>query len=245
MNEAYRQLIQGQAAKAVAIAESTQAIGHSGLKGELREIVIHDLLRPLLPFNFGLGRGQVVSAYQQISPQMDVIGFDNRVVPPILFERQSGLVPIEATLFTVEVKSKLNAGELKKSHDAAQALSKFRYAPPVGKDNHEEGHEIEGSISYLIAFATDLKRVSEIERYEKLMCGELPSLRGICVVGKGFWFWHRLKGWVNWDFPWKFGEVGAFVAAIINRCQETALTRRQPDLLEYLLWTHSDDVSSL
>ena len=92
---------------------------HAGLKGQLREILVRELLRPLPPLDFVLATGQVVSAYGDVSDQVDIGACDRRLVPPILFESVSGVLPLEAKLFVVEVKSTLDAGELRRADAAA------------------------------------------------------------------------------------------------------------------------------
>lgn len=223
----------GQAAKAVAIAKAAQAINHNGLKGELRETVVHDLSRPLLPYNIGIGSGQIVSAENQTSKQMDVVVFDNGIIPPVLSQRQSCLFSVEAALLSIEVKSVLSLSELRKSHNAALNLATLTFAPPMGEVSYPKGHHIGGVIPYLLAFSLTLLKDNEIQRYNKILQGAMPSLHGICVVGSGFWFWSETE-WIKWEFPWEFGELSAFVTAIVNRCQWTARTRLQPDMRNYL-----------
>ena len=235
MNPLYRDLVVAQAQAAVAAAQSVKRVPHSGLKGQLREIVVRELLRPLLPYDFIIGTGQVVSAYGDVSDQLDVAACDRKVVPPILFESSCGVFPLEATLFTVEVKSTLDAVELRKSHESALKLSKFRYAPPVGSPGWEPTHEIEGVVPYLIAFDSDLTvgGKSETDRYDEIRQEVAPAVRALCVVGRGFWFWADGR-WEQWLLPYPCGEVAACIAAIINTCQRIASTRRRPDLRQYL-----------
>ena len=187
--------------------------------------------------DFVLGTGQVVSAYGETSNQLDVVVCDRNVTSPILFEASSGIFPLEATLLTVEVKSTdLTLMVLRTSHDSASKLARFRHAPPVGSHQHDTQHRIEHIIPYVLAFASDLTidGKSETKRYDEILQGAPPTVQALCVVGRGFWFWDTNK-WATWDFPFQFGEVVAFVTAIVNTCQRTAGTRRQPDLRQYIL----------
>ena len=240
MNEAYRYLFEGQAAKAVTIAKSAQAVKHNGLKGELRETVVHDLLRPFLPNSLGIGSGQIISAYNQTSRQMDVVVFDNSIVPPILSQRQSGLIPVEAALLSVEVKSKLTRDDLINSHNAALDLGKLLFAPPMEATGYPLGHDLRGVIPYLLAFDTNLGRNNETQCYDEILQGASPAVYGICIVGRGFWFWNETR-WERPDCPWEFGEIAAFIMAIISTWQRTASTRRRPDMRDYLLWHHEGE----
>ncbi len=191
VNPLYRDLVLAQAQAAVAAAGSVSRVPHAGLKGQLREIVVRELLRPLLPLDFVLATGQVVSAYGDVSDQVDIGACDRRLVPPILFESVSGVLPLEAKLFVVEVKSTLDAGELRRADAAARRLSDFRYAPPVGTAGWDPSHQIEGIVPYLIAFDSDLvpSGKSETERYTEVLQGQVPAVKGLCVANRGFWFW--------------------------------------------------------
>ena len=235
MNQLYLDLVVAQAQAAIAAASSVSRVEHGGLKGQLREIVVRELLRPLLPADYVVGTGLVVSAYREVSKQLDVVACDRRLVPPVLFESTCGIFPLEATLFTVEVKSTLNATELKAAHDSAVLLSKFQHAPPVGSTRWDPEHKIEHVVPYLLAFASDLAvdGKSEIERYDEARGSEEPALRGICVVGRGFWFWSEER-WNQWNFAVQASEIVALVASIANICQRISGTRRQPDLRAYL-----------
>src|SRR5207253_8409063 len=53
MNEVYRNLTLVRAQATVAAARAFSGVDHRGLEGHLREIVMRDLLRPLLPPNIG------------------------------------------------------------------------------------------------------------------------------------------------------------------------------------------------
>jgi hypothetical protein len=235
MHPLYRDLFLAQAQAAIAAARSVSRVPHNGLKGQLREIVVRELLRPLLPTEFVLTTGQIVSTYGDTSHQVDVAACDRRLVPPVLFEGGCGILPLEATLFALEVKSVLTLAELSKAQADARLVSAFRYAPPIGATTWPDNHHIEGVVSYMVAFDTDLAvgGKSEIARYQELLNGDAPSIRGLCVVGRGFWFYAGDKWW-EWRLPEPGGELAMMVAAIINTVQRVAGTRRQADVRHYL-----------
>jgi len=91
MNVVYRDLILARAQAAIGAAKAATGVGHSGLKGQLREIVIRDLLRPLFPSDIGLGTGEIITADNQRSRQQDIVVFDKSIVPPVLLEGTTGV----------------------------------------------------------------------------------------------------------------------------------------------------------
>lgn len=66
MHQAYQDLIVNRATQMVGAATALKNINHSGLKGQLRELVVRDLLIPVLPPGYIVGQGEIVSAYGDI-----------------------------------------------------------------------------------------------------------------------------------------------------------------------------------
>ena len=236
MHQAYQDLIVNRATQMAGAATALKSINHSGLKGQLRELVVRELLNPVLPPGYVVGQGEIVSAYGGTSNQIDVVIADRRILPAMLIDQVAGIFPIEAALMTVEVKSKLTAHELRVADASAAGVAALMHAPPVGKTAFPEGHDIEHVVPYLLAFDTDLTPggKSEVERYDEARTGKPPSILGICVVGRGFWFQDK-GAWVEWKFSIPYGEVVAFIAAVVNTCQRIASTRFQPDLRQYVI----------
>ena len=121
MNRAYHDQTLVRIKSGIAAAEAARRVTHQGLKGQLREIFIRQLLRPLLPVYIGLGTGQIISSHDKYSPQQDVVVYDTRLLPPFLADPSVGLFPIESVLYAIEVKSELNSAELRKAHQNAKS----------------------------------------------------------------------------------------------------------------------------
>lgn len=238
MNDLYRDIIYNLARRAIADATSISALLHTGIKGQLRELFVRQLLEPMLPPGYITGSGNIITAYNQVSSQLDVVVCDRRIVPPLLFQGDVGIFPVEAALCVIEVKSVLTAEELRKAHASALRNNQFKHC--VGN-----GPDIEHLVQCVFAFGTDLSPGgrSEIDRYIEINAGE-DAIRAICVVGRGYWFKYNDQ-WINGTMPGIGGEIVAFLASIANRIQLIASTRRPPDLFEYLHVVHSGDPSSL
>jgi hypothetical protein len=238
MHPVYRDLILARVQAAIGAARAARGITHNGLLGEIREILLRDLFRPLLPTDAGLGSGQLVSHTGQTSKQTDVILYDRRILPPILFQESAGLFPVDCALNTIEVKSTLTAQELRSTHNAAEELLQLDYlngyydAEDVGQDQI-----ITKCVSTLFALDSDLVDggKAEHERYAEMYTGE-PPLRAICVVGRGCWIW-RLGSWVSVAQPYELAEVVAFVSMLMNSYRDIAATRGAPRLGMFLMDT--------
>jgi hypothetical protein len=172
MNTTYRSLFVSRIAAAIGDARAATVITHSGVKGTIREILVRDLFRPLLPSDLGIGTGQVATANNELSPQQDVVIYNRRILPPVLFEETVGIFPVESVLATVEVKTMLNAGELQSAYNNAKTLHSYSYLTGRLDDNesdHPAIHTIKKAISAIFALDSDLVvgGKTEIERYKE------------------------------------------------------------------------------
>lgn len=114
MNTLFRNLFLARIAAAVAEARAAALVPHRGLKGQVLEILIRELFRPLLPADLGVGHGHIVSSVEgKESAEQDIVIYDRRLVPPVLYERSLGMFPLECSLATIEVKSRLTREELR------------------------------------------------------------------------------------------------------------------------------------
>ena len=127
MNPTYRSIFVARVAAALGAARAVESVHHTGVKGTIREVLIRDLFRPLLPADLGVGTGQIAASDGVLSPQQDVVIYSKDILPPALFEDTIGVFPVESVLATVEVKTTLTATELKSAHDAALMVQTYAY----------------------------------------------------------------------------------------------------------------------
>jgi hypothetical protein len=112
---------------------------HAATRGALYEQLIRDFLSEYLPQQFYVGTGQVVGSTLSLNPegeitsvsrQTDVVIFD-ALHHPILLPKYE-LFPIEGTLATIEVKSKLGKSELVGDEKSAGALKNIASVKSLG-----------------------------------------------------------------------------------------------------------------
>lgn len=224
MNKAFHDLLVARVAGAGAAARALGPVENSGLKGALREIVLRTLLRPLLPPYLGLGHGVVVTAFDQQSTEQDVVVFNRNTVPSLVLDEENGLFPLEAVLFSIEVKSVLTSAELSSAHEKAKGLRPLFHVP--------KGEPPEHIIPCLFAFDSDLKEKDELQRYKEIADDGPPELRAICVVGRGCWYWQGNQ-WISTQATSTYSEVLEFVAGILGVHDRVLKSRVQPNLLHY------------
>jgi hypothetical protein len=241
----YRRFALVQVERAIAMARAAASIRHPGVKGQIREILITQVLRPLLPMQIGVGTGHIICLDgKTISKQHDMVLYDRRLVAPLMFDQSLGLFPVEAVLATIEVKSTLRARALQMSDAAGAELLALGIASGYydSKTLELTTHTVIHPVSCLFAFASDLKGDdSEADRYDNLCpratdkAGQSadPHLRVICVVERGSWVWRRR--WVGAVDPEPGSEVLSFVASIIDILAPISQSRGLPQLGRYLL----------
>ena len=239
MNIQYKAMFLSRVAAAIGAAKAAAEITHAGVKGRIREILVGDLFRPLLPADVGVGTGQIITFDGNISTEQDIVIYDRRILPPALFgEGGLGLFPIECVLATVEVKTTLTAAELRSSNDSAAAIHRFKYLPGEREANSDKliQHNIRNAIATVLALNTDLSGTgkSEIDRYQELNPGPDPPLKAICVSGRCYWYFQDGK-WMHHDADSQYGETCAFIVGLFDTFSIVRVSRHQPNLAGYLL----------
>lgn len=123
----YRHAAVDKIERAIAAAIASRSLDHALFKGRLREILITELVRPFLLPQLGAITGLIVDQDGRQSNQIDVIIYDERVVPPLMLSPSEGIVPCHSVLATIEVKSRLNMTELKKAVQNARSVKVLKY----------------------------------------------------------------------------------------------------------------------
>jgi hypothetical protein len=232
-------------ATAVKNAPPPASTVHTGVQGQIREILVRELFRPLLPPDFGVGTGQLIDGCSNLSPETDIILFDRRLAPPMMLNESLGFFPIESCLFIVEVKTTLNPAELKNSHKAALRIKELDVNNLSSLPNERQDKSKYEFIRYvLFAFSSNIRRQPECLRYqtyyrkrpsEEWATRFGPPIRAFCVVGKEYSHVHGANGKEEWTGVHKSGkggeahactEVITFVGGIIKGCRSISSTRR-------------------
>ena len=185
----------------------------------------------------GIGTGQIATSNGDLSPEQDVVIYDRRILPPVLFEAILGVFPIEAVLATVEVKTELTATELASAHASASTIRMYQYLP--GEDDKATGrpvmHAIEKIINSVFALDTDLRPdgKTELQRYQEMDRSSDPVVRSICVPGRGYWYFSG--EWRHVKLDAQNSETVMFIIGLYDALARVAETRRRPRLAGYVI----------
>ena len=237
MNRPFRDLFATRIAGAIAEARAADSVPHSGVKGNVREILIRELFRPLLPANLGVGHGHIVSSVEgKVSTEQDIVIYERRLVPPVLYEGSLGMFPLECTLATIEVKSKLTRKGLRDADAKAAYIYDFKYQSGLPTaDLPAGGVLVERVACSVFALSTDILPggMTEMERYQSVPERHPEALRALCVVDRGYWF-RDGSSWRTTSQCFPFAEVAAFIAGILGLLARVVASRREPSLANYL-----------
>ena len=201
--------------------ELTGGVAHDGEKGAFREFFVSELIKAILPHHFGVGSGVAVGRDGRQSPQLDVIIFDRRRVPPILQVGERGLYPVDTVLAVCEVKSKLRAADYKQ---AGLAARHFHPAHPECLRFAHSPAGITHPLYSLFAYTSGGGKKDEPTRLKKQLPNrkDRDTIRLIAVLDKGLWLWNGKTYQAEPD-PRRVGEM--FVLHLLNRLEESAEKR--------------------
>lgn len=184
---------------AILRARSLGSEGHAGVRGKHRELLVRKILQPVLPPEVKAGSGQLINVNGALSGEVDVILYSPAIMPPALFDDANGYFPVESALYTIEVKSRLDAANVERSVSAARTIRALSQLPtgyfaPIP--------DIGGVVTFsaptplainaLFAFGSDLTSdpQSELERYRNYdeFADTAPAITVMCIVGRGYWY---------------------------------------------------------
>lgn len=245
MNDYYRTTLEIQIKKALSDAKSALQIKHPYLIGRLREIVLHQLIEPLLNNNYSIGNGKIIDYDGNISSEMDICIYSKNLHPPIFFSTKDklGLFPIESVLKTIEVKSVFNMKNLKDTFTKFNELDhKLICAPAIHDENNYAvpTHFIKPHYS-LFTFDINQKNYSPekiLEMYSNIdeNWEILPIISSICIANKG-WLCNTQQGWIHKAYDNENhtnDEIVGFLSTMINDLPRIENTRGNPQIGYYL-----------
>ena len=107
---------------------------HNVTKGEVRERVLSNFLRPILPECYGIGRGEVFSSNGGNSRQIDIVIYDAVFSIILRHDEEHLLLPCESVYGSVEVKSSLYSTDLEQAIENVRSLKTLERVSSDGLD---------------------------------------------------------------------------------------------------------------
>jgi len=155
-----RELMSASAEELWSAFRKADQFGQMGDRGDVREERLTRFLQDQLPTRFAVASGEVIDSAGNQSGQTDILVFDCVNTRPLITSGDVAMLPAEAVLASVEVKTKLTKGETDK---AVGGMVKMRAARPWDAPWAAARHEGAGAddkvprlFSTIFAYDTDL-----------------------------------------------------------------------------------------
>ncbi|MYW23030.1 hypothetical protein GTY48_04915 [Bacillus thuringiensis] len=126
-------------------------IEHPGVKGDLHEDSLSQVLKQYLPQKYGVATGFIVDAKGAQTKQQDIIIYDISTCPVFLHQGETRVIPVESVYATIEVKTSLDSTVLS---DACANIASV-------KDMHRTSDE--GILSIPLGFVFAYSSSTKIE----------------------------------------------------------------------------------
>ncbi|MCB9143731.1 MAG: hypothetical protein H6635_00050 [Anaerolineales bacterium] len=242
-NEIIRQEFLNRVHSAIVSARNVSEIDHAGIRGRSREIFLQKMLQPILPPYVEFGSGKIADSKGNLSAETDIIIYSKQTLPPLLFEANFGLYPVEACIYAIEVKSKLTTSEIQSTIEKFKRLQDLSYLPPILNHLYQPtGGMTPPVIPLLFAFSSDLSSSGkdELERYRNLDkdSDKNPAIPVFCVAGKGYWWFKPNEPAEKWikHLPTEDNEeVVELIGGIANTIPEQVAAKGRPRFGQYIL----------
>jgi hypothetical protein len=157
----------------------SSAFQHALSKGEEREEPVRGFFVKHLPDAFGITKGEAVDIEGHQSPQLDIMIF-NKLRNFAFYSGGASILPAEALLVSMEVKSALNSGEAESILLAAQRLHTLRpFRAPLAP-RRRGGRSADDQARFfhcVFAYSSDLAEDGWIEKEYSRFAASATRLR--------------------------------------------------------------------
>lgn len=245
MNDFFRKTLNQRIKKALLDATNFGNLKHPYLIGKLREILLDQLIEPLLNKKYSTGTGKILDYKGSESKEIDICIFSHDLHPPLFFSSKEslGVFPIESVLSCIEVKSTFTKSNL------ISAYRSFKYL----EDNLilTSGHHDQNNIPHthlflkhnysLFAFKNGARKTDPdffLKLYREIdpLWNQEPLISNICIAGTG-WLCFSSKGWLFMPFDQQndfYEEVVGFLCTTVQSLFRIQISRGDPRIGYYL-----------
>lgn len=216
--------------------DSLSSLGHKLTKGELRELFVSNILKSFLTSQFDIGSGIIVNHKGEQSKQIDIIIYDNRIIPPLIKQQHIGVFPAESVIATIEVKSNLTKEAIITSESSVRHLYEVVYNP---SSNMYKDYNFTPLCALIGFFGNGVSDLTDEQKGKVWLKQNIDKIFSICLTGKYSWINIIDTGWHFHKSDNKYHEeTKAFIAVLIDNIRTHAEGR-----LKYLTSSHRDWLS--
>jgi len=165
--------------------EALKNLGQKTLKGRLIELFVSRVLLKFLTRQFGTGTGVVINQRGEQSKQIDIVIYDNRILPPFIQEQKIGVYPAECVLAVLEVRSWISKETIKEYSDRAKQFYGEIYNPDSSL--YKDYSRFRPLYSLIGFYDTGIFKNENREEILQWMMNNAKPLFGVCLVNKFSW----------------------------------------------------------
>lgn len=178
--------------------EQAREFAQRGDVGDVREDAVARFLRQRLPSRFGVASGEVVDTAGTQSSQTDILIYDTSLTAPLFHvSHDTVLLPAEALLAAIEIKSTLTKSEVVKCVKGVRTLHALRpwdapFAVVAGPQGARTADDLPRILTSIFAYKSDLRSdgwaEAELKRV-RTACSDallpVPCLDRVIVLDRG------------------------------------------------------------
>jgi hypothetical protein len=123
-----QELLQSEIISLLDKSDGFEAIQHNPTKGTLRENLLINFFRKIIPQKLSINSGIICDAKGNSSTQIDFIVFDNTYLPNIVLSNSIVMTPVESVYLIAEIKSTLRKRDLDQISNARKKMNSLELA---------------------------------------------------------------------------------------------------------------------
>ena len=175
---------------------SLSALNHTLTQGQLKEFFVSKVLKAFLTSQFDIGTGVVINHRGDQSRQMDVVIYDNRILPPFIKEQAIGVYPAESVLAVLEIKSSLRKKDLLSAESSAKDLCQRIYDPKGFYPQNPPFVKYKPLCGVIGFYGAGCKELLNEEEGLSWLNKNIRQLFLVCITGK--YCWGRVGDPLTW-----------------------------------------------
>ena len=171
----------------------------------------------------GQGTGIVVNQRGDQSRQVDIIIYDNRLLPAFIRDYKLGVFPAESVLATIEIKSDFTNKALEKAESDAKYLYENIYCKEGSK--YSDFTKFRPTCAILGCFGSGRPQLKDKAKGKSWLRKNIKYLKYVGVVNKFSWIHIKKTGWTGHMVDETNDETIRFISVLLDNIRWEAELR--------------------
>ena len=199
---------------------------HQNTKDNLSALFISNVLKTFLSGQFGVGTGVIINNQGDRSNPVDIVIFDNRLLPLFIQEQNIDVFPAESVVGIIQVKSWLEKSDLLLIEESVKQLYETVYrADASACGDYAYLKPLYGVLGF---YGHELKELGDNVGSIHWLETHISHLFGICLIDRFTWL-HSESDSNQWIITVRDGETyeetNQFLSVFVDRMRVYAEAR--------------------